>query len=151
MQLLTSQKNELYDLIESSNINPSQFEFQNIPSITRYTEVATKLIYKNTNFYYIFDTGRNNYAPHYCYYCPAKDQFSAEQYPGSWDLQKNYFQDWLNSLKHEISSEDKWGRLERELSKFSFNFTEDNDYFSAKEYEELSLKIEIIKTEVKSL
>lgn len=152
MKLLTTQKDEIYDLIVKQQLSPSQFKFSEIPSVTGHSNVATKLFYKdNPDFFFIFDSGAQAMNPHWCMYAPAGDRFEKREYPGGWSGIRVNIEKWLTFLKREIESENKWQKLEEELNKFNFKFENNNDQFSVVEYEEICMKIDLIKERIPTL
>ncbi len=151
MKLLTSQKNDLFHFIEEAGLSPAQFEFTEVNSLITPKEIATQLSYKNTEFFFAFETNLNSHERHYSIYAPGESEFKKTEYPGSWRLQVEIFKKWLNNLKREVRTEDKWARLESEIHSFDFKFGKDNDKFSAIEYEELCIKIDLIKSKSKDI
>lgn len=152
MKLLTTQKDEIYDLIINQQLSPAQFEFVEINSVTGHSDIATKLFYKdNSDFFFIFDSGSNTMNPHWCMYAPDEDRYQNKEYPGSWRGIERSIEKWLACLKKEIKSENKWQKLEEELNKFNFKFEDNNDQFSVLEYEEIDIKINLIKGNLSTL
>lgn len=147
MLLLTSQKNTLFDLIENWWLSPAQFEFQELIS-HRSNDPVTNLIFKDSGFYYSFETIDNKHAT---IYCPGESFYETEKFPGSWELQLIYFKDWLKNLSREISTHDKWERLQQEIRWISINFEHDEDNFSVQEYEDLKLRITSLKNGIASI
>src|SRR5690606_21058625 len=107
---------------------------------------ATKITYKEHQaFSFLIDSRDNNY---FCRYSPASDRFEIERITASWDILLAYFKDWLNNLSQETSHDDKWKKLEEEINNFDFKFEGTNDQFSVLEYEEVCLKIDVIKDKI---
>lgn len=148
MKLLTSQKNELFQLIEETELSPAQFSFREFQDEIQ-EDVTTELDYIGTDFFFLFQT--RQITEHFCTYAPGETEFQKSEYPGSWLHQMGCFKKWLNNLKREISLEDKWKRLESEIHHFDFNFDGDKEKFSAIEYEELCIKIDLIKNKSQAI
>jgi len=151
MKLLTSQKDILFDLIETAGLSPSQFEFEEIPSKMYYGEKATLLKYKNSDFYFRFETGSNNTTSHYAIYCPGESAHTENNHPGSWDIQLGYVEEWLSNLSREINSLNKWDRLKHEIKSIRIKLGNDEDKFSAQEYTDLKKRMTILKQGVKTI
>ena len=155
MKLLTSQKNEIFVEIDNAGLNPSQFTIENIHSTLGNNESDTHLKYKENDYFFTFGTGKNRNDTHACTYSPGDNEYEKFEYPGSWALQISCFKKWLSYLKREIEIEDKWKRLEGEINNFDFKFKqefeEENEKFSYIEYEEISLKIDLIKEKTQNL
>tara|TARA_R110000744_G_scaffold74008_1_gene148010 strand:+ start:256 stop:921 length:666 start_codon:yes stop_codon:yes gene_type:complete len=146
MKLLTSQKNTLFDIIEESGLSPAQFDFSEMQSKTTPSfRVATYLNYKKSDFYFIFDSAPKNSASHYSIFCPGADSYKEIRNPGSWSLQLDYFQKWLFYLLREVKTENKWERLQKEIDGVNISVENNQDKFSAKEYEELKQKMTTLK------
>ena len=144
MILLTSQKDELFKIISDNNLSPSLFEFEKITINQILEKYATKLKYKHSDFYFIFDTGED--MDHYSIFSPGKDKFVQEEYPHTWDIQKSYFTAWIKFLIREINTPNYWERFEKEIKEI--RITEEGfieDKFNATEFEEVKIKIDLIK------
>lgn len=155
MKLLPSQKNELFDKILQIGLDPAKFEFSTIPNTvgdvydSNFDPEGIKLSYIQSEFNFIFLMLNRG---EYCVYSPGKTRFTHSEYPGNWSGALNYFSQWLANLSREISSEDKWKRLEDEINKFNFKFnSEENDQFNVIEYEQVCVKIDLIKTNLPAL
>ena len=151
MILLTSQKDQLFDIISENELSPSQFELREIQSGISSGQRATGIYFKNSAFYFIFETGPSTIDKHYARYCPGKDSFIKVDYPGDWDLQLNIFKHWVSYLQREISTPDKWSRLNKELSYLDLNYAFDSDKFTVSEFQVLSVKIHILQDRIKEI
>jgi len=148
MKLLTSQKDKLYGIIEEIGLSPSQFEFKDNQSYKSAGQRATGIYFKNSDFYFLFETGPNTIDTHYARFSPGEDSFVREEYPGSWDLQLNYFRKWISSLSKEINTPDKWSRLEKEMKNLDIKYELDSDKFTFSEYQDLSKRIRILQERI---
>ncbi len=146
MKLLVSQKNALFNIIEGKNLTPSLFSWNNISSDLVKTDTADVLTYNESDFGFIFETGRGGGI--YCMYTPGKEEINENSYPGSWDGVLASFRKWLDYLKREIVLEDKWKRLKEEIELIGFKSEQDNNRFSFKEVKEIENKIELLKSKI---
>jgi hypothetical protein len=151
MKLLLSQKNELYDLIERSGLSPSMFEFTEINSQIAAGQYATLLAFKNSGFFFSFETGFRTETSHFAIFSPGRESIKETQNPGSWDLQLRYFIEWLTYLLREINAPNKWDRLKSEIAEIGINTGGDETKFTAFEYENLKQRIQMIKNEVNNI
>lgn len=146
MELLQSQKNNLFDSIEEVGLSPVQFSFEeSVSDITSYT-AATVLNFNGTGFFYKFDTSRKG--DHYAMFSPGEDKITDSQYPGPWRMQLRNFRSWLNYLKREIEAPDKWGRLNDEILKLDISNEGNDSKFTAQEFDEINRKIELLKARI---
>jgi len=151
MKLLKSQKDILYDLIERNGMSPFQFDFFEFESNLSHGKVATTLKFKESDFFFTFETVGNNEQPHYSIYSPGEYKYEDSHYSGFWQSQYQKVCDWLIYLKREVNTPNKWERLKIEMSVISFTTSNDNSKFSASEYEELNAKIASLKHGIKLL
>ena len=151
MKLLTSQKDTLFESVESSGLSPSQFEFQETPSLLSSGKMATRLIFKNSEYYFSFETHPNSLTAHYAICCPGNIAHTEHHNSGLWHVQLNFVNQWLNNLIREINSPNKWDRLNKEIEGIGFNFENSEDKFTVSEYEDLKQRILILQTGISSI
>lgn len=144
MKLLPSQKDTVYDIISEAEMPLIRFQWDEINSRAR-GERATILRYSGTDYYYAFETDANIFSSHYAVFCPGEDAYKEQTHPDSWDEQLYQFRQWLGYLNREITTPNKWERLRRELERTNLNFDDDQDKFSAQEFEDLKRKMEVLK------
>jgi hypothetical protein len=118
MLLMKSQKNDVFELIQKSELDPFNFEWTTDSfrdeSLAQYITVD-KIVYKNSDYFFIFGFVGNE---HYAFFSPGDTTMIQEAYTGTWMIQKQWFRNWLIYLKREIHSPDLWQELSRyELSK----------------------------------
>jgi hypothetical protein len=151
MKLLISQKDELYDLIERFGLSPSMFEFAEILSQVSAGQKTTLLKFKNSEFFYSFESAFNSETSHYAIFSPGNGSVKEAQYPGDWEHQKQYFRYWLQYLSREVNTPNKWERLNKEISNFGINITDDESKFTASEYEDLKIRMLQLKNSISSI
>ena len=151
MKLLPSQKDEIYELITLAELSPSQFEWKEIPCqlFNQNVDKATELRYKNTDYHFTFET--NAKKMHMAIYCPGKNFYTDQEDTVIWQAQINRVQEWLKSLVREITTPNKWSRLERELQGIHINYENGEDKFSVQEYEELKANIKLLQRKILSI
>ncbi len=108
MILLTSQKNDVFELIQAAGLSHDQFEFSMVRNPFPNFNEATMLAYKGTKYYFVFQTARG--APH-SRFSPGNETLEEIDFPGSWPLLKENFARWLTYLKRETAVDDKWAKL----------------------------------------
>ncbi len=156
MKLLTSQKDSLYDLIEKIGLSPNQFEFSEMPSKRWGSRIATELRFKKSDFYFLFETETNNPLTqandqHYAVFCPGFSSYIESETTLKWSSQLHRVSTWLENIVREITSPNKWERLESEIQSININFDNEEDKFSVQEYEDLQRKILILKEGIPSI
>ena len=152
MILLTSQKNSIYEIIEAMGLSPLQFEFVEVDSVFDLYAKATKLLFKNTGWYFQFEQNSQiRDGTHAAQYSPGKTTLKVDVYKTNWSGIIKHFWVWLEYLKREITSEDKWSRLNRLVESSRFNFTDDFNQLTFQEYENLVEKIDVLKERISKL
>ncbi|MDO8733647.1 MAG: hypothetical protein Q7K21_00615 [Elusimicrobiota bacterium] len=151
MQLLKSQKNDIFDVIQNSDLSPAQFELSEYDENYSYDETITntKLAYKNTDFYFLFETGDRN--EHISTFSPGRETVTQRENPGNWITQLLYVKEWLSNLEREITQEDKWVRLEEEIENLKISDNDNNQKFSVEEYEVLTKKLNVLKEKISEI
>lgn len=151
MKLLVSQKDELYEMIDTFGFSPTMFEFSELPSQVSAGQKTTLLNLKNSDFYYSFETAYQTEIGHYSIYSPGSGSIRETQNPGNWDWQKQYFRQWLVYLAREINAPNKWERLSKEISNLGINITDDESKFTAYEFEDLKKRMINLKESIHSI
>lgn len=151
MRLLKSQKDTLYDLIERNGLSPFQFEFVESNSKMTQNKICTTLKFKDSDFFFTFETIGNSEQPHYSIYSPGEFNYEDTHYPGYWHPQFQKVNDWLVYLKREINTPNKWERLKTEMAEIIMTSNSDNSKFTASEFEDLNTKIVTLKMGLQSI
>lgn len=141
MQLLKTQKNELFDIIEYNGLSPSMFQIE-YSFDGEYTECWYKLeTFEDGEPEYYFKIRKDSRVV----FCPGIGSYKYSGSVGDWRALTNSFLVWLRALKEEISAVDKWQQLENELEKADINFDVGNERFTHKEYEEILSRMNVLK------
>jgi hypothetical protein len=148
MKLMRSQKDDIYDLIVRDNLSPSQFEFSEVESKMVSNKVATILKFKQSDYFFTFETVAHSNEPHYAIYSPGKYSYEETNYTRDWVTQFRKLQDWLIYLKREINTPNKWDRFINDFSDIQFLSDIDTSKFAIPEFEELKLKISFLKDSI---
>ena len=148
MKLLTTQKDNLFDLIERADLSPLQFEFQDVESQLAYAQIATKLKFKGTDYFYLFETSKDNLGNHFAIFCPGNSAYSGNEYTGTWEKHQTCFHKWLLNLRREISASNKWDRLSQEISGLNLAYENDSNRFTIQEFEDIQNKVTILKQKI---
>jgi len=143
MKLLLSQRDTLYEYIENRGLSPAQFEFEEKPSDYSSSSTATILKYKNSEYHFTFETVNN--ARQMALFCPGSDIHTGIADGLEWSYTLQYFGTWISNLLKELNTPNKWARLQSEIGGLSLKYSEEDGKFSFKEYEELQMKIEVLK------
>jgi hypothetical protein len=149
MKLLITQKNELYDLITAFGLSPSQFKLTEARSEMSEGQVATVLQLTNTKFHFIIETFNSDNP--YLYYSPGDGKYASENHADGWNEVISYLHIWLNALTQEITAEDKWARLETEVKALKIKIDNEQDKFSAHEFEQLKSQIYLLKDGIRRI
>lgn len=146
MELLQSQKNQLFTIIEESGLNPSQFTIGNITSSFILKDQVTHIGYKGSNYYFIFDNGKHN--PFISIFSPGylvlKDSIAND----TWVQILDNFRSWLSNLKRELECGDYWSKLEKEMNDLGTPLPYNDSKYSDDELKELEEKIGIFRVEI---
>lgn len=146
MELLQSQKDQIYELIEEEGLSPNLFHFE---EPTTY-DASTYLRLKNSDYYFQF--AENQSGSHFAIYSPGEGIYEEKQNPGSWPLQLNYVRRWLRNIDRELKTPNKWDLLAKEMANVDFKDIKYNDSkFTYQEYELLEKNIEDLKNKVSKL
>jgi hypothetical protein len=147
--LLKYQKNEVFELIKESSLDPFNFFWNKTASSrsgdTLSSDIISKLEYKGSDFYFLFDFLRK---AHYAEYSPGNDKLVDEYYPGAWKNQQYYVQQWLSFLKREIDQPDLWAQLSEYQFPREDQLSRDmgNEPFTAFQVDQIVRGIDLIKT-----
>ena len=148
--LLRSQKNELLQLIKKTRLDPFNFEwsaeYSRISSEDGRPIIVSKISYNNSPYYFIFDLQLELIDHHYCFFSPGKDELQNQDYPGSWENQLYYFQNWLGYLEIEMHQPDLWDDLFRhKIAGEGISMDTPNEPFSVSQAQQIAKGIAEIK------
>lgn len=140
MQLLKSQKNELFEVLEIYGLSPSLFSFEydnkNNTVAVRYTS--------HDDYCFKIDEGEVTFIP-------GTYTYSQEVGFLDWDRILYWFRTWLECIDAEISIIDKWQEFEREFQAVNIDFSTENEKFTHSEYKEIEQRIGLLKDEMSTI
>ncbi|MFQ5963651.1 MAG: hypothetical protein ACE5KZ_05140 [Candidatus Scalinduaceae bacterium] len=145
--ILKSQKNQAYQHITDSDLEPSMFEWDVIRSGNVGVGVS-RLKYIGTHYFFIFDFVRDE---HYCTFSPGKTIPIQEVFTGSLESQMNCLRDWLKNLKREIQITDPWDEIDKYLpgGKINLENEKENSPFSYEQVEHITKALYKLKEEIR--
>jgi len=80
--LLFSQKNDVYIMIENSGLLPSNFKWSTVSSKQTPGEIINVLKYDETEYFFTFDFDKGL---HFTVFSPGKKFQKEQKYPCGWD------------------------------------------------------------------
>lgn len=127
--LLNSQKKMVFDEITSKGIQPSDFEWLEVPSIVRPGGTfVSQFRHKQSGYFFQFDHSNNTaYGSHYYKRSPGNMVAEEQGFPGDWDLMWKAFVEWTEYVIREVQIPDYWadvanhGEMEELFSVISNN------------------------------
>lgn len=129
-ELLTSQKNLLFESIREVGFNPAEFHWESGQS-KKYRIIVSTLAHSNTGYYYVFDHSTHHMEAEYS---PGEHLRVDRTELESWSQQRETFLRWLQYLKRELESPDLWAAVSEEARLLeAASSEEDNSPFSADE------------------
>ena len=138
------QKNEVLGVVLKAGLDPSQFEWKGVTySDGSFENYADRLVHRTSGYFFEF-TLRNG-TKHFCQMSPGPHSLEAEQFPGSWDGQLNYVEQWASDLSAELAAPDLWDSVNASgaLDELPLTF-EQNTQFSPSEIAQLSDRLDVI-------
>jgi hypothetical protein len=137
MKLLTSQKDELFDLIEASKyFSPSQFDIKEIQQ--KHNDFITEIRFKNSDFFFMLIPESTYQGIFFTNFSPGKKSIIEATSTLDWDGGKKYINSWLEFLRRELTAENRWEKLFQEIEHIKLAPTNDQSKFTYHEYIELS-------------
>ena len=147
MKLLVSQKNDILDIIINERLNPNDFNFK--VELLSIDEAITYLYYKETNYHFTF---RYQVGYFYTTFSPGENCLEESSRSGGWKLFLTKVKRWLQCLKREINTFDRWETFNQlRQVPFSFETNNNEERFSKDELRLLELKISTIKSRIEKL
>ena len=145
MNLLPSQKNEIYDLIETENLSPNLFKFRDI---TLHNSSAVALGFNGTDYYFRIIGLDDGFS---CEYSPGSEKLTENIALSYWKEVKRFMSLWLQYLNLQISQIDKWERLDQQIKQITIAQSDSAEKFSASEYEVLKERMLLLKSRLKEI
>jgi hypothetical protein len=150
MKLLTSQKDELFDLIEATDyFSPSQFDINEIQQ--KHNDYITEINFKNTSFFFRLIPESTYQGIFFANFSPGEKSIIEATSTLDWDRGTGYIDSWLDFLRKELTAENKWEKLFREIEYIKYAPIDDHSKFTYQEYIELTNKIEQVKASLSTI
>jgi hypothetical protein len=151
--LLRSQRNEVFRLIEKMKLTPAEFEWENPPEPSdNLVDIAAinwpKLIHTPTGYYFKFGRISLGSRVHRIQYFPSSELAQETWYDtdGSWKRSLFYFEQWLNIVRREYFEPDLWSTINDKALVTEDLYDFENSTFTIDEQDRISKAI----TELKS-
>jgi len=143
LTLLKTQKNELYKILESNELNPSDFSWDVRESKMETDTDISVLFYRERDFYFQFDFTSDQWC---LTYAPAKEKRSDFDAVSGWNDVTYSLKIWIDLLKKELDAPDLWQEIEKYQEAFSITPPEDltNEPIPAYEVEQVAKSIAIL-------
>lgn len=145
--VLRSQRNLILQLIQETELTPSEFSWAEVSSTQSPPMLISRLDHAPTGFYFLFDYLQEK---HWVRFSPGKESLVETRYSGDWPNELQAVMRWLDYLKLEHQSPDLWAMIEQErqlmLSATSTDI--DNAPFSVEEQRRISTAVNELRAYV---
>lgn len=154
--LLKTQKNEVFLMLEATDLEPADFSWTSVESKLHSKLLVPRLNYRDTRFYFQFDLGGKRGSSfgdeekHYCEFSPGNSVPIVHHFPGSWIGQMGRVVQWLGNLKKQIEAPDFWAEMEKYKVSFSLVLSEPilNEPIPAGEAEKIIEKLSLLADKI---
>lgn len=149
MDLLNSQKKEIFDLIVYRNFEPNSFEL--VINHNDFTLGIPVLTYKDTKYFFAFNSGDikgQSYGN--SIFSPGKSVLVQMPPYNSWPDQCSNFYSWLDNLERELSIKNPWENIKDYLPSNEIDFRDKdiNSEFSFQEVAQIEASLNNFKTQL---
>jgi hypothetical protein len=152
MRLLTSQKNELFNIIKGHSFSPNQFSFNLVKDNRDPKRDIVRLVYEpNPEFYFLIADLDDRYGGYLINYSPGESQFLKVTQGDRWDYIENDVNVWLYSLAREIGQEDLWANLTGIVRSIGMKADYDDSKFTSSQFVELSKRMKQLQVGIATL
>ena len=149
MKLLTSQKNSLFEIIQTVDFfTHNQFELIESETMGKY---KTHVEYKTEKKFYFRFIDSDYVNSLYANYSPGDEQIIDSTAHITWNQILNHFENWLYYLQREVTAPNLWDKFKTEISEIKYINNFKNEKFSYSEYSDILEKIDILKTSISSI
>lgn len=150
LQLLPSQKNALFKLVQDSGINPNDIEYEEYQYRKRLKSLKVpRLVHVSRAFWFRVDC--DDLSGFVCTYTPSPETYQPqERMIVNWAGVLTAANEWMGLLKREIETHDLWAALptERLFQSSGSEETSDNNPFTPAELSEVRKCLKEIKAHV---
>jgi hypothetical protein len=148
LTLLTSQKNDLFRLIQNHKFSPSEFSWGEVTSSDFRTSPA--LLYGSTDFQFIIDDMTHSYGERgFSVRCTPGQEYTSDYCElGSWVGVVKSFAEWLANVRRETEVPDLWEGLtnERQIIQDADEQPSNNLPFTDEELSRVQKALDDVKT-----
>ncbi|WP_022669154.1 hypothetical protein [Desulfospira joergensenii] len=153
--LWRSQKNDILRWIESYNLNPLDFIWEEEPSDGTFWTTTQILKHRNYDSYFRIDRLDNSSVAeagtYYVSYFPSPDCQEESEYRSEWEeLMESDMESWLKVLRDELNEPDLWSQAQRYAQSFTPAIAKDipNDPFTYAEVERIGTALKELTTRI---
>lgn len=142
--IMKSQKNQIFEQIKHTKLNPSEFEWIECDSDMVPGLRVSKLIHRPTDSYCMFDfSGTSRWTA----YSPGDESAIERKESHYWFDQSGHVVTWLVSLSREFKSPDLWATISQEtkLAEVASSSNITNEPFSSKEQSYILTQLHEVK------
>ncbi len=104
--LLKSQAAEVFNILKSKDLEPSDFKWEDVTTGLSASKVS-RLVHKS-GYYFTFANAESNFNS---IYSPGHETLADSSASGTWTSQLEIFKNWVSYLKREIETPDVWGAI----------------------------------------
>ena len=136
-QLLTSQKNQVFERVQQAGLDPTRFEWS---KSSETGIVSSELRVKDAPYFFRFEwqaTGLGH--RRVSRLCPGPDTREVVLEPYDWESQLIHVRQWLTLLRREIEAPDLWELANQQVELFRRPWeVQDNSPFNAEEQDQIA-------------
>jgi len=152
MELLRSQTNALFELIEKAGLFPPMFTLEDY-SNNKYTTPSTRIIHNSSKYFFSINAyaSESGYDVYYYDFKPGLNRIAASGLEVEWEPITKLFEEWLTALKKEIDIPDKWKRLQEGIPDFKLAADDVAGRFSYEDVILIETKVRLLKEKIKEI
>ncbi|SLM48085.1 conserved protein of unknown function [Nitrospira japonica] len=149
LKLLTSQRNEMFLMLQDNKFSPSEFEWIRWASVTGNFKTVPALRHIPTGYYFVVDRAENRDGEYgfFVQYSPGRETKLEGDEAGEWSVVTLNFARWLSYIMRETELPDLWEGLvkDTQLIRDTDQQSSDNLPFTNEELPRVRNAIEEIK------
>lgn len=120
--LLKTQKNEIFKILLDEGLEPTDFSWSEVTSMTDYETIVPKLNFRDGQYYFRFEIApEEREEPIACEFSPGETMTVESWFIESWIEQLKFVRNWARILKSETEAPDLWQEIEKYRTTFSLN------------------------------
>lgn len=144
--LLKSQKNQIFNIIQSRGLTTFNFEWKYSKLDADSTYQAPCLLYKDTNYYFVFDY-LENMSSYAIRYSPCDDKPFFYDFGMNWNSIYQHVDSWVYYLKREVEEPNLWEEINKysELGGIQYKIEKENELFNIQQAHQITVGIDNIR------